>query len=458
MRSIKLVPLLTAATALLALAPAGASARPAGVVRSHATRPCRIHLETTRAPIATGESATVFGRLSCPPGLQEGGHQVTIFEQSAPKPSFAPVGMATTEADGAFQLTPPVFTTNSVFYAVSEGAQSAHRTIRVSAPITVMPPTPAEGAQLFTAGGHALRTHNRVTFAGEVSRQDAGAVVVLQRESATGNEEWRAIDRSRVTESGKYAIVHSFLVPGDADLRIVVHPRRINAPSATSPASYEISSAENPALTIETTADPLAYGQSTTIKGVVAAAAPSTLVTLLARVKEGHYTPVATGHTSTGGAYEFTQTTPLTNTLYRVTTATTQSATLFEGVKYALTLPAPATTVAAGQPYTLTGSVLPALTGHVIYLEREGPLRLGWHVVDVGTVGTPAKPGEAAPFSIAHAFYSPGTVRLRVKIPGDPGNEGAAGTPVEVTVAPTPASSLAPEAPGNTRLPSEGQL
>lgn len=459
MRSIKLVPFLAAAATLLALAPAGASARRAHNARPHASHPCRIHLETPKAPIATGESATVFGKLTCPQPAEAAGRQITLYEQSAPKAGFTQVGTATTEPSGAFQVTPPVFTTNSTFYAVSEGAQSSHRTIRVSAPITVGPPTPAEGAQLLTSAGNKRR-HPPVTFAGEVSLLDAGAVVVLQRENATANEAWRAIGRGTVDGLGKYSIVHNFVIPGDANIRVVVHPRKINAPSATSPMSYEISQAQNPALTLESAADPLLYGQSTTIKGVVAGAAANTPVTLLAHsraAKGAGFAPLATGHTGTGGSYEFTQT-PLTSTFYRVSSATTKSAVLFEGVKYALTVAPAPSTVQAGQPATFSGTVLPALAGHVVYLERQGSLKLGWHVVDVGVVGAPAKAGEAAAFSIAHAFFSLGSYHLRIKIPGDPGNQGASSAPFDMTVTPAPASALHPEAPGNTRLPGEGQL
>jgi hypothetical protein len=420
-------------------------------------RPCRIHLEAPKGPIASGEAVTLAGVLSCPAATPAGGRQIALYEQSAPKAGFAPVTTATTEASGAFQATPPVFLTNSVFYAVAEGAQSAHRTIRVSAPITAGPPTPVEGAQLFTGGGHGRRHHNRVTFAGEVSRLDSGAFVVLQRESATATEEWHEIDRSTVDGAGRYSILHTFRVPGDANLRVVVHPHSINAPGATSPASYEISSAENPALTLQTETDPLLFGQSTKLTGVVAGAKAGTPVTLLARGRGGHFTTAATGHTDSAGAYEFTQT-PLTNTLYRVTSGATQSAALFEGVKYALTVSPTASTVQAGQPLTFSGSVQPALAGHAVYLERQGSLRLGWHVIDVGTVGTPSHPGEAAPFTFAHTFNSPGVLRLRLKIPGDPGNQGAAGAPSEVTVTQSPASALHPEAPGNSKLPGEGQL
>jgi hypothetical protein len=189
----------------------------------------------------------------------------------------------------------------------------------------------------------------------------------------------------------------------------------------------------------------------------VAGAAANTPVTLLARPKHGTLTPIASGHTGAGGSYEFTQT-PSTNTIYRVQSATAKSALLFEGVKYGLTVAPTASTVQAGQPLTFSGSVQPALAGHAVYVERQGPSGLGWRVVDVGTVGAPAKPGEAAPFSIVHTFYSPTTLRLRVKIPGDPGNQSAAGAPSEVKVTPVAASALRPEAPGNSKLPGEGQL
>jgi hypothetical protein len=457
MRPIKPVPLLTAAAALLALAPAGASARRAAA-HPHATRPCHIRLETPKAPVPSGETVTISGALVCPRSVAPGGRLITLYEQSAPNPGFTSVATATSETSGAFQAVTPALTTNSVFYAVAEGAQSARRTIRVSAPITSSAPTPPDGAQLFTAGGHGLGRKNRVTFAGEVSAADAGATVVLQRESATGAEEWRRIGLGVVDGTGKYAIQHHFRVPGDANIRVVVHPRRINAPAATSPASYEISQTQNPALTIETSADPILYAQQVTIKGVVAGAADNTPVTLLARNRGGVFAPVASGHTGKGGAYEFAAQAPLKNTAYKVTAASTQSAVLFQGVKYALTVSPSVGAIAAGQPATFSGAVLPALTEHVVYLERLGPLKLGWRVIDVGTVSAPKNPGEAAPFAIVHAFRAPGTARLRVKIPGDPGNQGAAGAPFELSVTPTSASTLAPEAPSNSRLPSEGQL
>jgi hypothetical protein len=454
MRSTRLALLLTAAASALAIVPAGAQARRSGRARvhPHASGPCRIKLEVPKTPIATGETVTIVGHMVCPNPEQEAGKLVTMY-QSQSKAGFVAIGTATTETGGAFEITPPVFETNSVFYATSEGVQSSRRTIRVAAQVTPEAPTPPDGAHLFTRSGRGRGT-NTVVFAGTVNKADVGARLTLQREEATQNEEWRAIQFGTVGPGGKYAIEHNFALPGDANIRVVVHPNPVNAPSASTPVSYEISQTENPALKLEGEANPLAFGQSTKLKGVVAGAPTGTLVTLLAHGKKAPFAPVATTHTVSGGSYEFTQT-PAASTYYRATTSTAHSAVLFEGVKYILTELAPTGTPQVGQPMTFAGTVLPALSGHVVYLERQGRPGLGWNVIDVGTVGAPAKAGEAAPFSIVHTFDAHGPYRLRLAIPGDPVNQGAAGTPFEVNIAPTPASAIGP--PAAPRLPVEGQ-
>jgi hypothetical protein len=453
MRSTRLALLLTAAASALAIAPTGAQARRNGRVHVHASGPCRIKLEVPKTPIATGEKVTIVGHMICPNPEQETGKLVTMY-QAQSKAGFVAVGTATTETGGAFEITPPIFETNSVFYATSEGVQSSRRTIRVAALLTPEPPTPPEGAHLFTRSGRGRGT-NTVVFAGTVNKADVGARLTLQREEATQNEEWRAIQFGTIGPGGKYAIEHNFALPGDANIRVVVHPNPINAPAASAPMSYEISQTENPALTLESDLNPLAFGQSTKLKGVVAGAPTGTLVTLLAHGKKAPFAPVATTHTTSGGGYEFPQT-PQASTYYRATTATAHSAVMFEGVKYILTEAAPTGTPQVGQPMAFSGTVLPALSGHVVYLERQGRPGLGWNVIDVGTVGVPAKTGEAAPFSIIHTFNAHGPYRLRLAIPGDPVNQGAAGTPFEVNIAPALASAIPP--PPAAHLPVEGQL
>jgi hypothetical protein len=77
---------------------------------------------------------------------------------------------------------------------------------------------------------------------------------------------------------------------------------------------------------------------------------------------------------------------------------------------------------------------------------------VGYHTVEVASVG------HEGAFAITHSFYTPGVRRLRVKVPGDPENQGAATATVPLEVAPALASALTPETPGNSRLPSEGRI
>ncbi len=110
------------------------------------------------------------------------------------------------------------------------------------------------------------------------------------------------------------------------------------------------------------------------------------------------------------------------------------------------------TTIQAGQTLTFSGAVAPDHTGHVIYLERQNASGTGFHVVQVGMREDAARATRSRTRSM-----TPGTKVFRVKIPGGPENEGAASPPFTITVTPAPAAALAPEAPGNSSLPGEGQ-
>ena len=61
-------------------------------------------------------------------------------------------------------------------------------------------------------------------------------------------------------------------------------------------------------------------------------------------------------------------------------------------------------------------------------------------------------------YSIAYTPFVAGAKKFRIKVPGDPENQGVASSTFEVTVTPAPAAALKPEAPGNSSLPREGQL
>ena len=127
------------------------------------------------------------------------------------------------------------------------------------------------------------------------------------------------------------------------------------------------------------------------------------------------------------------------------------SAVLYEGVHDLITASASPTTIQAGQTVTFSGTVSPDHTGHIVYLERQNAQGPGFHPIQVWFVG----PGSA--YAIPHRFFEPGTKVVRVYIPGGPENQGAASPPFSIAVTPASASSLTPEAPGNSSLPAEGE-
>jgi hypothetical protein len=461
MRSIKLTWALAAIAASAAvLFPATASARhhASRNAARHAagTGGCRVPINVAPRFIETGEATVVFGELTCPT-QPPAGQTVTVYGQSAGGPPASALGTTTTDEHGNFAFTTPVLQSNSQFYAIVYGVQSAHRGVKVSPKITVA--GPPDGSQLFTGGGPFIRSHlrrhglsNKVVFSGTVSPPDAGAVVALQRESSVGGEEWHRIGWSTVGQGGTYSIVHTFAVPGEANIRVVVRAPRRNAPGASESLSYEISQAQNPALTIESSADPISYGQPVTVSGKIDSATPTPL-TLLARTRLQHgFVAVATSTSGAGGAYSFPVQTPTQSTFYKVTGAGKSSSRLFEGVRYGVTASASASSIAAGQPVTFSGAVTPAHEGHPVYLQALSGSSVGYHTVEV------AKVAHDGTFAIAHSFYAAGARKLRVKVPGDPENQGAATLAVALEVTPAPAVALTPEAPGNSTQPAQGHF
>lgn len=447
MRSLKLSSALAAA-ALLALSPAATAAhRHTRPGRRNGTSACRVTLNVAPRLVTSGETALAFGQVSCAPAAE--GQTVTLYEHAAGTPSFTVAGTATADSHGLYQITTPALSTNSDFYAVAAGAQSPHRNVRVAAQVTLAGPT--EAKQLF-AGGLKTGRRNAVTFSGTVTPNDAGAIVVLQRQNAVRGNDWHRIGLTVVTGSGTFAITHVFRIPGDSNIRVLVRQNHRTVASPSNVLTYEISQAQNPALTIFSSANPIPYGGSLTISGTVAGA-PNAPVTLFAHAAGGKFVPVATAKTDGSGNYTMPSQSPAVATFYRVEGAGRRSAILYEGVKYVLTAAFSATSVQAGQPITVTGSVTPARAGHVIYLERQNLGGAGFHVVAVGTVGAG---GE---YSLSHVFYTAGTPVLRVKIPGDPANGSAASAPVTVQVTPRPSAvGLTPEPPGNSGLPGQGQV
>jgi hypothetical protein len=440
MRFRKLVPAFIAATSLLALAPAGASAHkhPSPLGR------CSINIKVAPRLISAGESTQVSGQLACRRRANPGGQTVQLYAHVAGTAGFVPVQSTTTETNGSYEFKTAAENENVSFYVRSHGAQSGRKRLRVEAQVTLT--GPPEGTRIETGAP------NKETFSGTVTpATDVGARVILQRQNAVTGDEWHRIGVGQVMAGGTYSITHIFRVPGDASIRVLVRSDGLNVPSPSTPLEYEISQAQNPSLTIMSSADPISYGQPVTISGVLAGATTSQPVTLLARTDQRGFAPVAQVNTDGSGNYSFPAQAPVNSTFYRVRGAGKTSAVLYEGVKDVLTAQVSATTVQAGQALTFSGTVAPDHTGHVVYLERQNAAGTGFHVVQVGHV----LPGSV--YSIIHQVYVPGTKVFRIDIPGGPENGRAVSQPFTILVTPAPASSLAPEAPSNSSLPSEGQ-
>jgi hypothetical protein len=426
-----------AATSIFALAPAAAPAQPG-------PGGCRISVNVAPRLIEAGESVVIFGRLRCPThsGVSAAGRSVRLMQHVTGVPGFHFARATSTDTHGFFQLIRTGLEYNGGFYVSALGTASATRQVSVLAHVSLS--GPANGSQILTGPAH------RVTFSGTVSPQDVGARVVLQRQNATTGDEWRRIQVGTVGAGGSYSIAHTFVVPGDANIRVLMRSQHRNVASPSQVYTYEISQAQNPALTLEGAPDPIVFGNRVTVSGTLAGM-PNTVVTLLAHAANQPFVQVAAAKTDGSGNYTMPAQSPVASTFYEVTGGGRTSAVLYEGVGDLLTAQVSATTVGAGQPLTFSGAVAPDHTGHIIYLERRDPLTGEFHVAQVASIGA------GSLYSITHTIYAPGVKVFRVAIPGGPENEGAASTPFTITVNRVPASALKPEAPANSTQPSPGE-
>ncbi len=399
------------AAALTSMAGSGLAAAPAVAAAKHIT------ITAAPNPIVSGDPVVIFGQLTA---KNDSGALVRLFHRIAGQPRFTLIGTTHTSSTGSYEFSRAdgVVTTNRAWYVRANGVTSRIVRERVQALVTLS--GPADGSTLLTGPAHPY------TFSGTVNPAKGGARVLLQRQDTSSGNHWNTIDKGRVGAGGAFAIVHRFSVPGDASIRVEIPADGKNAVSDSSPLDYQIEQAQNAALTIDAATNPLPVGSTETISGTLQAGAGQ-LMTLLASTDDTGYVPVATATADASGNYSFTQA-PINNTFYRVTGGGKSSSRLFVGVKDAITGAVSATTVAAGQSVTFSGSVTPNKTGHVIYLQRQNATGSGFHTIVVTTVGANSS------YSIARTLYTGGTKVFRVLIPGGPDNQGAATAPVSITV------------------------
>jgi hypothetical protein len=429
MRSSKLITALVAASALLVLAPAGAGARPAAHKHASASVKgslCKVSLVAEPRTLTAGETVELTGQLLCTSGSTVG-QTITVFQRTAGSPSFKSIATTATAAEGLFKFTTPTVSVDSWFYVAAPTRRSPTRAVKVAPVVKLKGPEP-ETVPLETGKKHA------VTFSGSVNPSDEGAEVWLEREQATSSEEWGVIQKGVVKAGGVFTLLHTFTIPGDANIRAVVRPHGIFDVRGTSnQLSYVINQTQNPNLTIKSSADPISYGASITIEGVLKGGAGKT-ITLLSHAK-GVKTFSPAGPTAVAGPsgeYKFVLT-PLINTFYRVSGGGQNSAVVVEGVKYLLTAGVTSTKVMAGQPLTFSGTVTPAHAKKTVYLERENLFGGGFHVAEVAEVLFPS-----GTYAIPYVFHGSGKQVFRVHVPGDPENQGTSSSTFTIEVAPSP--------------------
>ncbi len=91
--------------------------------------------------------------------------------------------------------------------------------------------------------------------------------MILQRQNEVRGNGWHPIGRTIVNSTGEFALTHVFWVPGASEIRVLVRSNKRNVVSPSNTLSYDISQAQNPSLTILTSADPISYGGSAVIGG-----------------------------------------------------------------------------------------------------------------------------------------------------------------------------------------------
>jgi len=444
MRSIKLAAAAAAGAALFALAPAGALATPQiRLGHKHASAAgCKIDVIVPRTAVS-GASVLVTGVLTCPGGPSE--QEVTVYERVAGAGGFKPVGSPkTSPKDGSYSFTPQPVITDSTFYVRAGGARSASKTVHVAPEVTAaVVPTKPEGAELLTG------VTNEVTFRGSVTPNDNKAEVWLQREAATSNEEWTTIQMHNFVQAdGTFTIVHRFVFPGDANLRVVVRRHGVfDVRAVSSPMSYIITQAQNNKLILEPKANPVAFGSPIEFTGKLVSGASGQKVTLMAQSFGSPTTQVGEATTGTGGTYSITIPSANESALYRAYSGGVHSTGVFVGVRWTLSASAlvgglPATEEPAGTIVTFTGTAAPSRVGHFVYLERKGPGGFSWSPEDVGVIKSE---GGKTVYSIPFNVYGPigSTQYYRIKIPGDPINQGSSSTAIAIKIL-APAAGVQP--------------
>lgn len=414
MRSRFVVPAVLVAAATLVAAPAAATAKPGHVA------PKKITINATPNPDVTGDPVFIYGQVNLP---SHANVAVKLFHRLPLQPRFTPAGQTTTNAAGfySFARADGVVRTNRNWFVKVGNKRSRVVHEKVFAELTL------------AASPAPYLTNHPITFAGTVTPPGVhvGERVLLQVQQGVNGDRWKNIDRGLIGAGGAFVIKHRFRQPDERTLRVVLRKDRWNLRSESSPIDINVEQTQNPRFTI------LASGQDfpatpqapLTFTGqLTGPRAAGQVVTLLAHTHNKPYAPVSTTMSDATGHYSITVTSPVQNTFYRATVGPRKSAQVFVGVHDVVSIAASATTALVGGHVTITGTVIPNKSGHVIYLQRKGDDGF-FHTIAVGTVGA------LSHYAFGHTFGSPGTKVYRTLVPGGPVNRQGVSATVTITVA-----------------------
>jgi hypothetical protein len=397
--------------AILAIVgPAAASAKPGYKA------PNKLTINTTQNPIPTGDAVTLYGQLQNVSDVSD--RTVTLYHRLPNQRHFTRVQTVKTNAAGFWQIdrAEGVVRTNRAWFVTVNHLRSRTIVERVHATVTLNGPS-------------AALTNERVVFAGHVSpAKHRGDRVVLQRQVGDDGDDYATIKSVRIGSGSNYTIPVRFKTPGTRTLRVVFKGDRFNIRGESNPVSIDVSQRQNENETLSASKDPITFGESVTLSGVVKGAAAGTQVVLRGHTYKQAYSQLAATTTDAGGAYSFTVS-PTHNTVYQTKSEGRTSAQVFEGVRDAVTITASSTTSKVGESVTFIGFVAPDKAGHVVYLQKKGDDG-DFHTVNVSRVKT------GSSYSLTHRFGSPGTKVFRVLVPGGPYNHRGISPTATVTVDP----------------------
>jgi len=385
-------------------------------------------------PIIAGEGVLISGQLT---GPDNAGQTIRLYHRLAGTPSFTLIGATTTNSDGQYEFTrvEGVVLTNRNWYV--RGPSDTHsRTIHehVAALVSLVP------------SSSTGLSGQRLVFTGAITPVHPDERVLLQEQDGLNGNGWRTIASTFTGPGSHFDFSHVWSRPGDYTIRAYFPGDPRNVAGASDPASVQIQQKENPTFTLTSSQPILPEGKSVTLSGYLYKTGTTTPeglteVTLYGQTVGQPFNAIATIATASNGSYSFTES-PVNNTVYKVETTLAphrSTAVLYEGVQDELTITDSSSTATDGGSVTISGTVSPDKTGHVIYLQKQGADGF-WHNVASETVAA------GSTYSFTHTFGEMGTMTFRARIPGGPDNVGNASAPVTITVSgvapipPTPES------------------